>query len=349
METMSLSVILPIRNGEPWIDTCLESIEKQTALKTMKLEISVCDDSSNDKTLKILNSWRGKLKSLSISLRIHRNEGPDPRGVGYAKNRAVENSTGEFLCFQDVDDIMLPCRIQAQYEVAKDEKNAIVGGKFKRSPENATPRFTNWANAISGDKLEEQIYTSHGPTIIMPTWFCHKSVFQKVGGFSEAGNGCPEDLVFFYSHLDLGGRILKVDFPVLIYAYHPRATTFSISENTIWDLRIARLQDRVLPLWSKLTIWNAGKQGRKLFRSLSQENKNKVVAFCDVDRRKIGQNYVSYEPTLKKTERPIPIIHFTEACPPFIICVKLDMTNGEFEGNLQSLALTEGRDFVHFH
>lgn len=50
---------------------------------------------------------------------------------------------------------------------------------------------------------------------------------------------------------------------------------------------------------------------------------DKVVAFCDVDRRKIGQNYVSYEPILKEVGRPIPIIHFTEAKPPFVICVKM--------------------------
>lgn len=243
---------------------------------------------------------------------------------------------------------MLPCRIQAQYELAKDNKNAIIGGRFERIPENATPRFSNWANKIAGKKLQDQIYMSHGPTVIMPTWFCHRSVFERVGGFCEAGRGCPEDLIFFYSHLDHGGKVMKVDLPVLIYVYHPEATTFSIFEKTIWDLRVRRLQKRVLPSWEKFTIWNAGKQGRRFLRSLDKPFRDKVVAFCDVDRRKIGQNYVSYEPVEKLVGKPVPIIHFTEAKPPFVICMKLDMTDGKFEENLASLNLEEGKDFVYF-
>ncbi|XP_046586857.1 UDP-GlcNAc:betaGal beta-1,3-N-acetylglucosaminyltransferase-like protein 1 isoform X1 [Neodiprion lecontei] len=352
-----VSIIIPIRNGENWIDTCLQSVLNQTALSFVKVEVSVCDDASTDRTPELLCTWKLRLEALSIPVKIFRNQNQESGGVGYAKNRAVENSTGEFLCFQDVDDIMLPCRIQAQYAVAKENENAIVGGLFRRKPENATARFSRWANTIASEKLEEQIYTSHGPTIVMPTWFCHRSVFQRVGGFCEAGRGCPEDLIFFYSHLDLGGRVLRVDDTVLIYVYHPQAETFSICEEvirilinrqTIWDLRVARLERLVLPLWDKLTIWNGGKQGRRLLRSLCPQFRDKVVAFCDVDKHKIGQNYVSYEPVRKKIGRPIPIIHFTKAKPPFIICVKMDMTNGEFERNLESLNLKEGKDYVLF-
>lgn len=64
----------------------------------------------------------------------------------------------------------------------------------------------------------------------MPTWFCHRSVFDKVGGFSEDGKGTPEDLIFFYRHLDLGGKLFRVDEPLVIYTYHITATTFSINE-----------------------------------------------------------------------------------------------------------------------
>ena len=32
-----------------------------------------------------------------------------------------------------------------------------------------------------------QIYTSHGPTVIMPTWFCKREIFDTVGGFDEGG------------------------------------------------------------------------------------------------------------------------------------------------------------------
>lgn len=53
---------------------------------------------------------------------------------------------------------------------------------------------------------------------------------NRVGGFSEAGQGTPEDLLFFYKHLDHKGTIRRVDEVLLIYRYHENATTFSIHE-----------------------------------------------------------------------------------------------------------------------
>lgn len=65
----------------------------------------------------------------------------------------------------------------------------------------------------------------------MPTWFCHRKVFDRIpGGFDEGGRGVPEDLIFFYKHLDLGGQIERVDEVLLFYNYHKAATTFSIQE-----------------------------------------------------------------------------------------------------------------------
>lgn len=106
----------------------------------------------------------------------------------------------------------------------------IIGSKFTRTPSDSTLRFQSWANNLPHDKLELQIYTSNGPSIIMPTWFCQRKVFDKVGGFDEGGKGVPEDLLFFYQHLDLGGGIKRVDRVLLDYCYHEGATTFSIKE-----------------------------------------------------------------------------------------------------------------------
>ena len=98
-------------------------------------------------------------------------------------------------------------------------------------PADSTKSFSFWANCLSERQLYTQIYQSFGPTLIMPTWFCHRNVFCKVnGGFSEGGQGVPEDLIFFYSHLDAGGTLHRVDKELLQYRYHPGATTFSVSE-----------------------------------------------------------------------------------------------------------------------
>lgn len=117
--------------------------------------------------------------------------------------------------------------------------------------------------------------------------------------------------------------------------------------DSIWKLRILRLEDKVLKTWPEFTIWNAGKQGKRFYKSLSSLNKQKVVNFCDVDPKKIGKNYQHF--ISRTITSSIPIKHFTDAKPPFVICVKLDMTHGQFEANLNSLCLTEGVDYVLFN
>lgn len=98
---------------------------------------------------------------------------------------------------------------------------------------------------------------------------------------------------------------------------------YSVNRNTIWDIRMERIQRVVLNDWNCFTIWNAGKQGRKFYRSLSQENKYKVLAFCDVDIQKIGRKYVPFNKIDRQVGCSIDIVHFKDAKRPFIICVKL--------------------------
>lgn len=97
---------------------------------------------------------------------------------------------------------------------------------------------------------------------------------------------------------------------------------FDIFRNTIWQIRIKRLEELVLRKWSKFTIWNAGKQGRKFYRFLSEENRKKVSCFCDVDVKKVGSFY-TFEQYEGNPKPKVPILHYRKASRPFIICVKM--------------------------
>lgn len=347
-ESVAVSIITPVHNGEQWIDECFESVLSQDFGATV--ELCVYDDSSTDRSSQLLQDWKPKLEARGIRLRLSAGLSSDPpKGVGYAKNQAVRQSCGQYLCFLDIDDIMQPDRIRRQYEAAvTSPPNTIVGSRFHRVPEGSTERYTSWANSLDHEKLEVQVFTSHGPTVIMPTWFCSRQVFDAVGGFDERGKGIPEDLIFFYRHLDLGGRVVRVDGDLLTYRYHPQQTTFSISESTIWDVRMERLCRTVLVHWTSFTIWNAGKQGRRFYRSLDPENRRKVSAFCDVDEKKIAKGVYIYEESEEVPRPRVPIVHFTAAKTPLVICMKMDLTSGSFEANLASLHLKEGIDYVHF-
>lgn len=84
-----------------------------------------------------------------------------------------------------------------------------------------------------------------------------------------------------------------------------------------------RLERVVLNNWVKFTIWNAGKQGKRLYNSLKESNRRKIQAFCDVDAHKINHKYIHYDPITRTTEDAIDIVHYKDAQTPFVVCVKM--------------------------
>ncbi|XP_037013652.2 UDP-GlcNAc:betaGal beta-1,3-N-acetylglucosaminyltransferase-like protein 1 isoform X1 [Artibeus jamaicensis] len=345
METQ-VSVILPVHDAEPWLDECLRSVLQQDFEGPM--ELSVFNDASKDKSMAIVEKWKVTLEGSGIRVVIGGHDSPSPRGVGYSKNQAIAQSSGSYLCFLDADDVMMPPRVRLQLEAAVQHPASIIGCQVRREPPNSTERYTRWINQLTSNQLLTQVFTSNGPTVIMPSWFCSRAWFLHVGPFDEGGQGVPEDLLFFYDHLRKGGGVVRVDQSLLLYRYHPSAATHSVLETTIWTHRVHFLEERALPHWATFTIWNAGRQGRRLYRSLTARAQRKVVAFCDVDENKIKKGFYCYEDSLERPKPRVPILHFRAARPPFVICVKLDLTGGEFEDNLRSLHLREGQDFLHF-
>lgn len=96
-----VSVILPVYNGEAYIEACLESVFTQTY---PEIELIVVDDGSEDSTLEFIQKYPGKIKILQ------QNHGD----VSEARNRGIKASAGAFIAFIDQDDTWAPEKIAKQ-------------------------------------------------------------------------------------------------------------------------------------------------------------------------------------------------------------------------------------------
>ncbi|KAE9552299.1 hypothetical protein FO519_004485 [Halicephalobus sp. NKZ332] len=344
--SVEVSVVIPVKDGEQYIEECLRSILNQENAPSM--EVSIYNDGSTDGTLSIIEKLIPEFTKAGIEI-VYKS-GETAGGVGFAKNKACRQSHGKFLCFLDSDDVMKPNRVRMQYEAALATEDggskAFIGSQFVREPEGSTVRYTKWACGLSKNELREQIYTAFGPTLIAPTWFLSRNLFDRVGGFNENHvTGYPEDLDFFYKAVPMA-VLEKVEETLVIYRWHPGCATFIVDEKTIWKLRIAELEKNILPHWETITIWNAGKHGKRFYKSLSPVNQKKVIAFCDVAVKKIAKRYMEiYDETNRKVLASIPIIHQKFAKPPTVLCVKLDMTDGKFEEYLDEKKWRESIDY----
>jgi len=89
-----ISVIVPVYEVEPYLDTCIESILNQSF---RDLELILVDDGSPDRCGEMCDSWA--LKDARIRV-IHQANA----GLSEARNTGINNAKGEWLCFVDSDD-----------------------------------------------------------------------------------------------------------------------------------------------------------------------------------------------------------------------------------------------------
>ena len=88
------SVILPVYNGERYIDDAVESALKQ---RERDWELIIINDGSTDGTGRALE----KYKSLpQIKIIAQKN-----LGVSAARNRGIAASSGDYIAFLDADDV----------------------------------------------------------------------------------------------------------------------------------------------------------------------------------------------------------------------------------------------------
>ena len=70
-----------------------------------------------------------------------------------------------------------------------------------------------------------------------------KRLAQRVLGdqgyctFLPHPKGNPEDLIFFYRHLSLGGKLLRIDEPLLTYRYHKDAVSFGVDRSEMFSVK----------------------------------------------------------------------------------------------------------------
>ena len=194
-----VSVILPVHNGEAWLDSCLGSILRQSVLGQpgVRLQLSAFDDGSSDGTWAALQRWAPRLEAAGVAVVLGRSGAATGGGCGFAKNLAAAQSSGEWLCFQDVDDDMMPNRIELQLAAARQAANrgAIIGSRVLREPEGSTARYTAWANGMS--QAELSLHRFRECTLLMPTWFMARSTFEagalgfEPGATETAGGDRP--------------------------------------------------------------------------------------------------------------------------------------------------------------
>ena len=144
MEQKTISVIVPIYNGEQYLAQCIESILIQTY---SMLEIILINDGSKDTSLQICKEYEQKDSRIKV---YDLQNG----GVSRARNFGLSVATGDYVAFVDCDDYLSAEMYQKLLERAELECADMTFCKYvclkkdgqKLENESALNKFVNDKN-----------------------------------------------------------------------------------------------------------------------------------------------------------------------------------------------------------
>ncbi len=161
--SLMVSVIIPVYNGERYLAEAIESVLVQTQKPN---EIIVVDSESQDNTEKIARSYR----------QVHyiRDGG---RGLANARNMGIDICRGELIAFLDYDDRWAPNKLKVQVEhLINNPKIQYVNALVKLFLEpGCTLRLGYTKKSLNRAKV--------GRT--PGTLVARKSLFDRIGRFSS--------------------------------------------------------------------------------------------------------------------------------------------------------------------
>ena len=207
-----ISVILPTRNRAHSLLAALASVLQQT---WRNLEVLVVDDASTDGTAEVLQDV------TDPRVRYVRLE--QPHGASGARNAGIAAAQGEWIAFQDSDDLWLPDKLRQQQECAAAHPGGVgVYTSYWRDDGQSRETLPHPGPGLDGDVLAR---LTRGNFITTQTLMVRADVLHRLGGFDPEFLALNDwDLVLRLAQL---GPIHWVPEPLVEYRLQPDSLTTS--------------------------------------------------------------------------------------------------------------------------
>jgi GT2 family glycosyltransferase len=211
------SVVIPVRDGAAFLPRAIASVRRQAGVQ---LELVVVDDASRDGSAD-LAAKLGADRVVAL---------PVNAGVASARNVGFAVSRGEYVCFHDADDEMLPGKLHAQLRHLANvpaDGGVTVDQLITLTPGVAAPPWLAGRPALRGE-----------PSPVATSALLRSAVLVLCGGFDPAMSVCED--VELYHRMRVAGRpVGHVPIAYLRRLIHGANASSALDPRDGW-LRVAR-------------------------------------------------------------------------------------------------------------
>ena len=206
-----LSVIVPVWNREKLVIRCLDSILSQTVVPD---EIIVVDNDSSDQTYKKVEEWINIHRRGKVEIKLLKET---KKGACFARQKGLENASGEYLIFFDSDDEMYPSLIEkVKNKIQQNPDADIICWKVKIKMLDGKTKVPPFSTT---DPIENHLIH----TLLRPQGHILKKRFlEQCGGWKKP--------IKVWDDLELGMRLL-INKPKVSYIPEILALIYSQEES----------------------------------------------------------------------------------------------------------------------
>lgn len=166
-----VSVIVPCYNHEKYVQECIESVVNQTY---KNIELIVIDDGSSDNSPKILQDLS---KKYNFCFEHQKN-----RGLSGTLNKALELTSGKYICNLASDDYWELTKIEKQVSIMEANQNlGFCYSDYTFVDKNSNPINENtYFKNITGYAFRRMLISNFVAAV---TVMIRKDVFSEVGAY----------------------------------------------------------------------------------------------------------------------------------------------------------------------
>lgn len=176
-----ISVIMPAYNAGQTLGASVESILNQSF---GDFELIVIDDASEDETAILIEGF------ISRDARVRSARNDRNLGITRTRNLGLSMAKGDYVAWQDADDISLPDRLSKQVAFLESHPEvALLGGYLQLF--DATGDLGLRTYPLEDDKLRRMMFRFS--PVAQPSAMVRMAVLRQVGYFDESLN-VAEDL-----------------------------------------------------------------------------------------------------------------------------------------------------------
>lgn len=172
MNTVAISIIVPVYKVEKYMYRCIESILAQTLTN---FDLILVDDGSPDNCGKICDEYAKKDNRIHVIHKEH--SGPDARNAGI--DWVFANSDSEWINFVDSDDWVHPRYLESLYQAVADSDLLISSCTVKRTSQYEIAPSIDFCYSV---ETSEDVYTQFGEHALSypVARLYHRSMFERI-------------------------------------------------------------------------------------------------------------------------------------------------------------------------